>query len=175
MGVTVGGEGSGAEADDADVSWAWLRVVAAEAEGKADAGVGCVVGGGDVAEFGGEDLGAVLDGSVEERAHGDVDDGGVGLGDSERAVEVADLDEGLLRVAAMESEGEGEEQDTGRGPEKALGPAVGPCGGDGEQGGREEGDGEVVVGGEDEGEGDGDEEGSGSSSGSNEEVEEGGL
>ena len=75
----------------------------------------------------------------------------------------------------MKCEGEGEEEDAGGDPEDALRPAVAPCGCDSKQGSGEEGEGEVVVGAEEEREGDGNEEGSGGSSCGDEEVEEGGL
>ena len=67
-----------------------VRSVAAEAQGEADAGVGGVVGSGDAGEVGGEDLGAVLDGAVEEHSLGVGLISG-GLFHSQAAVEVADF------------------------------------------------------------------------------------
>ena len=100
---------------------------------------------------------------------------GYRLLDAEAAVEVAGLEQSLLRVGDVQGEVEEEHQHAAGGPEQALPPAVGPGDGEREQGGDEEGDGEIVVGREEKRAGDADEEGSGDSAGGYEEIEERGL
>ena len=176
-GCSIGCYGADSETDDADVAWAGgiIGRSTAVANGEAYAGVASVVGGGDLHQVGGEELGSVLDGSVDQRAHGDALRGGDALLDAEGSVEVAGLEEGPAAESCVEEKEEPEEEDAAGGPEEALGPALGPGDDEGHECSEEEGDGEVVVGREDEGAGDADEEGSGGSAGCDEEVEEGGL
>ncbi len=96
------------------------RDVAAVVEREADAGVVGVVGGGSAREAGGEELGAVLDGAVEEHALGSRRGGRCGLLHAEGAVEVADFEDGLACVGGVQHDGEEEEQSGCGGPEEHV-------------------------------------------------------
>jgi hypothetical protein len=147
---------------------------AAEAQGEADAGVDGVVGGGGAVQIRGEDLRAVLNGAVEEHPlRIGVRRGG--LLHAEGAIEIANLEHGVAGVGGVKHDGEDKQEHAGSGPEQPLRPAVLPGDRNGERGGDEECDGEVVVGGKNQRAGDADEKGSRSSAGSDEEIEESGL
>ena len=143
-GCAVGCDGADSEAYDTDIAWAGGVAAgggAAVMEGEAYAGVVRVVGGWDFHQRWGEELGSVLDGSVDERAHGDALRGGDALLDAKGSVEAADSDEGLAAVAGVEEYEESEEKDAAGEPEEALGPAFGPGDDEGHDCGEEEGDG----------------------------------
>ena len=91
--AAVGGNGAGAEPDDADAHGPVLLLFA---DGDADAGVGAVIGCGQVAARGVEELFAVTDGAVGKLASGIQIAGGAGVGDFQGAVKVADLKHGVF-------------------------------------------------------------------------------
>ena len=176
--AAVGGDGSRAKPDDADVAGAGRSVglKAAVAEGKADAGILGVIGGGRAAELvSSKYLGAVLDGAVGEDADGGPGKAVLILRDAEGGVEVADGDGGVVLIADVEHDEYSKHGGAGRGPENALAPVGVPGSRGNHKRGEDKGGGQVVVeAGEERGD-DADEERAESASRGEEEVEKGGL
>ena len=109
-------KGASAQADDADAA---RSVSAAEADGEANAGVVRVIGGGCVDELGREDLRAVADAAVGQRAFGVAPAIDVLL-HAKRAVEVALGEERIPLIGdVLQAEQEEEECRAGK-PQQAL-------------------------------------------------------
>jgi len=171
-GLAVGGEGSSAESDDADVARAALAAILKR---EADAGVVGVVGGGGLAELGCEPLRAVNDVAVDQLADGLSLGGIVGFGDAESAVEIAFFEQRAALVDDVQHDDDGEHRSGGHGPDESFREAALGDNDEGESGGDEEGESDVVVRVKKKRTDDADEEGSGCASGGNEEIEEGGF
>ena len=103
--LAVGRDGSHTETDDADVARASL---AALMQSDADSRIVSVIGGGRSSQFIREDLRAVLDGAVQESAHGGC---GVlnGLADAKAAIEIADGQRCVSLVSSVEHEDQRDE------------------------------------------------------------------
>src|SRR5579863_7225308 len=171
-GLEISGDSSGAEADRTDVTRVALATVA---QSDADAGIGRVVGGGLVAHLVVEDLRAVLKGAVVKRALDAGAGNGEDLRNAQRAVEAAQLRDGVVVKRAYIGDQHPRHGASGREPKYTNKRANIPCRDRDKRREHQHAEGEIKVGAIEHGGADANEDGSQGGAEREQQIEAGGF